>query len=521
MNEVTVTAYPPPYQPYPGPAPVLAAPPPILVAVADPVPQRRATVAFRILLAVPHLFILYFLSIAAGAVAFVGWWAALFTGRLPQFAVDFLSGFLRWTTRVYAYDLLLTDVYPPFGLDDAPSYPVRVAIPEPQRLHRAAVFFRYFLAFPATLLAAILIYGAGTLLALVAWLITLVTGRLPGSLHLAYVAVLRFETRLYGYWWMLTPAYPGGLYGDQPGATAWADALPAAPVPGPWQPGPGFGKPGPADGTPQGYGTPPGYGSPQRYDANQGYGPAQGYGSPQAYGWPQGYDAAPGYGAPPAYGTPAGYGTPGPGYGIPPAPGYGPPAPYGAPGGYGVRPVFQPATWLLPLTSGARKLVTTFIVLGSLFLAGYLALYAVLIGSTVGRVDRTVTTISQLNGYHHTLVTTSEALDKAAKACGQELACVTKVDGQYAGAFQTFSDQLARTSVPASANQDMIRLSTDSSALAEDYLQLSQATTAAQYQSALDSNGVQDKLSGFNQDYPAVITDLEQTMTIRTATGSQ
>ena len=218
-----------PYQAYPGPASALIGPPPVHVAVAEPAPQRRLTVAFRILLVVPHLFVLYFLFIGAEVVAFLGWWAALFTARLPEFAVTFQSGVVRWATRVQAYNFLLTDAYPPFNLDDDPTYPVRVAIPEPQRLNRAAVFFRYFLAVPAGLLGGILIYGAGTLMAFIAWLIVLITGQLPPSFHLAYTAVVRFQTRYICYFLMLTPTYPGGLYGDKPGAVAWADELPPAP----------------------------------------------------------------------------------------------------------------------------------------------------------------------------------------------------------------------------------------------------------------------------------------------------
>ena len=60
-------------------------------------------------------------------VAIIGWFGALFTGRLPVFAADFLAGYLRWLTRVFAYTILLTDVYPPFTLEDA-EYPVRVAV---------------------------------------------------------------------------------------------------------------------------------------------------------------------------------------------------------------------------------------------------------------------------------------------------------------------------------------------------------------------------------------------------------
>jgi len=104
-------------------------PPPAELAVAEAARQGRMTVAFRSILAIPHLFILYFLQIAAGVVAFIGWWAALFTGRLPEFAVSFLSGYLRWTMRVSAYMYLLTDEYPPFTLDDDPAYPVRLAVP--------------------------------------------------------------------------------------------------------------------------------------------------------------------------------------------------------------------------------------------------------------------------------------------------------------------------------------------------------------------------------------------------------
>ena len=88
-------------------------------------------------------------------------------------------------------------------------------------------------------------------MALIAWLITLITGRLPASFHLAYVAVLRFQTRFYGYQWMLTTAYPGGLYGDGPGMVAWADA-----------PAPAFGAPAPGYGTAGGWGAPGGYGAP-------------------------------------------------------------------------------------------------------------------------------------------------------------------------------------------------------------------------------------------------------------------
>ena len=54
----------------------------IVMAFAGPAPQRRVTVLFRLLLAIPQFIVLYVLTIVAEFVAIVGWFAALFTGRL-------------------------------------------------------------------------------------------------------------------------------------------------------------------------------------------------------------------------------------------------------------------------------------------------------------------------------------------------------------------------------------------------------------------------------------------------------
>jgi hypothetical protein len=80
-------------------------------------PRDRLTVAFRPILALPHLLLIWLLGIAWGVASIVAWFAILFTGRHPQRLYDFSVGALRWTTRVEAYLLLLTDEYPPFTLD--------------------------------------------------------------------------------------------------------------------------------------------------------------------------------------------------------------------------------------------------------------------------------------------------------------------------------------------------------------------------------------------------------------------
>jgi hypothetical protein len=196
-------------------------PAPVLVAAGGPAAQRRATVAFRVILALPHLLALYLLGASAAVVAVIGWLGALVTGRLPRFAATYLSGCLRWYGRAGAYLLLLTDEYPPFALADA-AYPVRVGV-SPGRLSRLTAAFRVILAIPAAIVSLLLALGV-TIVIPVAWLIALIAGRLPGPLHQALAAVLRYAARCRGYLYLLTGAYPAGLFGDKPGVRDVAGA---------------------------------------------------------------------------------------------------------------------------------------------------------------------------------------------------------------------------------------------------------------------------------------------------------
>jgi hypothetical protein len=78
--------------------------------------RNRWTVAFRLILAIPHLIVLAFLAIAVWVVGVIAFFAVLFTGRWPDGLRDFALGFGRWWLRVQTYLVLLTDEYPPFTL---------------------------------------------------------------------------------------------------------------------------------------------------------------------------------------------------------------------------------------------------------------------------------------------------------------------------------------------------------------------------------------------------------------------
>ena len=177
----------------------------------NPERQRRLTVAFRVILLIPQFIVVWALSVAASVVTIIGWFAALALGRLPDWAADYLSGYLAWTIRVSAYARLIVDDYPPFRW--APEDPeVRVEL-RPGRLNRLAVLFRIILAIPAAVLYAVLTSGWGAC-AFFCWLVVLIMGRTPLPLFGATAALVRYELRYQAYWMMLTSAYPKGLFGD-------------------------------------------------------------------------------------------------------------------------------------------------------------------------------------------------------------------------------------------------------------------------------------------------------------------
>jgi hypothetical protein len=180
-----------------------------------PLRQRRWTVLVRLFLLIPQMIVVAVLGVGAGVTGVIGWFAALVTGRLPEWAEGFLRGYLAWYTRLAAYALLLTDQYPPFAFT-APDYPVRVAFAPAAPLNPVAVLFRLILAIPAAFVVTFVLYG-WELFGFFAWLTVLFVGRTPPALFHATAAVVRYNLRYQTYLFMLTPGYPNRLFGDQPG----------------------------------------------------------------------------------------------------------------------------------------------------------------------------------------------------------------------------------------------------------------------------------------------------------------
>jgi hypothetical protein len=199
--------------------------------------QNRWTVAFRAILAIPQFIVLYVLFIAFLFVMVIGWFAALFTGRLPEWVHTFLGGVIRWYTRVSAYVFLLTDSYPPFSLADV-EYPVRPVLPARGPLNRVSVFFRIILVIPAAVFYEIVLNGLTFPLLFFMWIAVLIRGSLPPALYDAYGAFVRYQARLHSWFSMLTSEYAWGMLGDfvPPLPAASTASPPAASAPPPATP---------------------------------------------------------------------------------------------------------------------------------------------------------------------------------------------------------------------------------------------------------------------------------------------
>lgn len=179
---------------------------PIDLVVEDDLRRSRLTVFFRLLLAIPHLVWLYLWGIAAAVAALIAWFAALFTGRVPQGLHRFLALYLRYQVHVYAYLTLAADPFPEFAGAEG-TYPVdlHVAPPEPQS--RLTVFFRILLAVPALIIAGVLNYLSGAV-AFFAWFVCVALGRIPEGMRNLQAFSIRYHAQTTAYQYLLTQRYP-------------------------------------------------------------------------------------------------------------------------------------------------------------------------------------------------------------------------------------------------------------------------------------------------------------------------
>jgi len=173
----------------------------------NPTPNRWTTF-FRVLLAIPWVIVAYVYEILVAFTLLFAWVAVVILGRYPKWLYDFNGGVLRFYIRTFAWLYLQTDVWPPFGISDDPSYPIRVNVAPPaERQSRLSAFFRLILVLPML----IVLYGVQFIhlgAAVVAWLTIVFRGYLPEGINSILTYVNSFYARVYGYAALLTDDYP-------------------------------------------------------------------------------------------------------------------------------------------------------------------------------------------------------------------------------------------------------------------------------------------------------------------------
>jgi hypothetical protein len=193
----------------------------IRLSVRDPdLGRSRLTVAFRLLLAIPHYFwATGWFSIAA-MLSVANWVATLFGGTPPKMFHDFLSAYVRYVVHLMAYLCMAANPYPDFT--GRPGYPVDVEIDPPARQNRWVTGFRVFLAIPAILLADTFLGGGTTSLggsigtsggvvatvAFLAWFACLFTARMPPGFRDLTAYCIGYSAQAIGYLLLLTDRYP-------------------------------------------------------------------------------------------------------------------------------------------------------------------------------------------------------------------------------------------------------------------------------------------------------------------------
>jgi hypothetical protein len=170
--------------------------------------RNRLTAFFRLILAIPVAIVLYVYAIVAWFAIVIAWFAIVFTAHYPRGLYDFVSGFLRFATRVTAYAALLCDPYPAFSGAPDDSYPVRMDFAGPlEHYSRLKTLFRLILAIPLLILR----YIMGLLLevgAVAAWIVILFTGKMPRGLFDLMVLANSYTARSDAYLLLLSETYP-------------------------------------------------------------------------------------------------------------------------------------------------------------------------------------------------------------------------------------------------------------------------------------------------------------------------
>jgi hypothetical protein len=195
--------------------------------------RNRTTVAFRIILAIPHLIVAGLWGRLSQILAVIQWFIIVFTGQRNQGIWNLQQSYMYYNCRVIGYITLLYDQYPAFGTDPG-SVPVRSEISFEESADRLTSALRLIWAIPAVIIGAVVVIGAYVVL-IISWFAIVITGKQSRGMWDFVLKVLRFSFQLESYVLLLTDTYP--KFGEG-ASTAMATGSPPPPPPASFVPPP-------------------------------------------------------------------------------------------------------------------------------------------------------------------------------------------------------------------------------------------------------------------------------------------
>jgi hypothetical protein len=165
------------------------------------------------LLVIPHLFILYVIGVIAFVLAVIAWFSGVFLGRVSPGVLGPIAMTQRYSASVATYLLWLRPEYPPFAFDGSfpdPGYDPRLRVdvePQLENRNRLTIFFRYFMVLPHAIVLAFVGIALSVVL-VIGWFAVVILGRWPKGLEDFVIGVLRWNTRVNAYGYLLTDQYP-------------------------------------------------------------------------------------------------------------------------------------------------------------------------------------------------------------------------------------------------------------------------------------------------------------------------
>ncbi len=164
------------------------------------------------LLVIPHLAVVWALSMVRNVLTLISFFAVLFTKKIPRSLFDVIAMTLRYEWRTMSYALFLREDYPAFDFqpsaeDDGVDAHAAVSVAYPEELNRWKPLYKWILAVPHYFVVCALMIAA-FFVAIAGFFAVVFTGEYPEKLRDFIVSAYRYNLRVQSYIGLLTDEYP-------------------------------------------------------------------------------------------------------------------------------------------------------------------------------------------------------------------------------------------------------------------------------------------------------------------------